>query len=386
LAGVVLFAQDDDPFATGGDNDPFADSPSSNDPFEDTTPQPPATPDTPTTTPDANDPFATDTPTSDNDPFATDTSANDPFGDEGADNDPFGGGNASGGGFPTGMAASGGSLGDRMSDTLIQPLRDEFPWKKRAMEERQTLASYSIRESDVFWAKTVWREIDINEKMNHPFAYPQAPFLTLMLDAINKNDIQLYKYDPFTDGEFQDSTTWAEVQETLGSVETVQEAYRDSNGDVQYRDREVVNKFNVGSVQKFRIKEVWYFDKKHSRMRVEIMGIAPLRTKTLADLGITDPLLVGAGGGATEPMFWVYYPDLRRHMARYETFNPLNDALRMSWDDLLTNRFFASYIVKASNPLDQYVADMTSSSLDALYEGEKIKEEIFNFEHDLWSY
>ncbi|MBX2845667.1 MAG: gliding motility protein GldN, partial [Saprospiraceae bacterium] len=89
---------------------------------------------------------------------------------------------------------------------------------------------------------------------------------------------------------------------------------------------------------------------------------------------------------AEDPIFWIYYPDFREKLARFETFNPLNDALRMSWDDLFKSRFFSSYIVKASNALDQDIIDYTGDQMDALYESEAIKEQIFNFEHDLWEF
>jgi len=371
---VALFAQDDDPFATGGgDDDPFAN------PAPTPAPQP---------APQPTDPFSNPTPapqpapqSGNDDPFATGGGNDDPFATGGSDSsDPFGGG-------ATGPdLGGGGNAFTSMTDTLIQPLRPEFPWKKQMLQERQMLANYSIREADVFWAKTVWREIDIREKMNHPFAYPQAPFMTVLLDIVKKNpDMPLFKYDPFVDADFQEETSWADIVEGLGSTRTISVPILNDDGTETFQDQTITDKFNVASITRFRLKEVWYFDKKHSRMRVDIMGIAPVREINLADMGLVDPGLAG-GAAANEVLFWAYYPDIREALARYETFNPLNDALRMSWDDLLTYRFFSSFIVKASNPLNQYVADYTDTSLDALYEGEEIKEQIFNFEHDLWSY
>ena len=375
LLPLGVLAQDDDPFANPSSDD---------DPFANPTSQPTEQPQQEEQ--DDSDPFSTDQPAQEEtfdeqsaeEPFTESAPADDPFGDSGGiGNLPFGGG------APTSDILAG------LSDTLIQPLRPEYPWKKKSIEERQVFENHQVRESDVFWAKTVWREIDVREKINHPFVNPQAPFMTVLLDIIKKDtSIQLYAYDPFVDGEFQDETSWAEINESLGSTRTIDVPVMDDEGNITTEKQTITDKFNIGSVKKFRIKEVWYFDKVRSRMKVAIMGIAPIKETTLADLGVSDITMdLGGNDGASEdPLFWIYYPDVRKQLARYETYNPLNDAIRMSWDDIFQARFFGSYIIKASNPLDRYVNEYTRDNLAALYESENIKEEIFNFEHDLWSY
>jgi hypothetical protein len=61
---------------------------------------------------------------------------------------------------------------------------------------------------------------------------------------------------------------------------------------------------------------------------------------------------------------------------------------RMTWEELFESRMFSSYILKstidnaANKNIKQYVRD----PILALLEGENIKEKIFNFEQDLWSY
>lgn len=62
-----------------------------------------------------------------------------------------------------------------------------------------------------------------------------------------------------------------------------------------------------------------------------------------------------------------------------------NMANQMTWEDAFEMRLFNSYIIKASNVLDYRLQDQYSG-VDLLQEGEKIKQDIFNFEHDLWSY
>ena len=105
------------------------------------------------------------------------------------------------------------------------------------------------------------------------------------------------------------------------------------------------------------------------------MGIAPLK-EVYDD---NDNFLY------EQPLFWAYYPYMRDLLARKETFNPFNDAIRMSWEDIFEMRYFSSYISKESNVYDRRIKDY-KSGLDILVEADNIKEEILNFEHDLWTY
>ena len=62
-----------------------------------------------------------------------------------------------------------------------------------------------------------------------------------------------------------------------------------------------------------------------------------------------------------------------------------NDASPITWEDLFEMRFFSSYIFKESNVHDRRIEDYLTG-VDQLLEADKIKQEIFNYEHDLWSY
>ena len=48
-------------------------------------------------------------------------------------------------------------------------------------------------------------------------------------------------------------------------------------------------------------------------------------------------------------------------------------------------RFFSSYIYKESNVHNRRLQDYVQG-VDLLLEADKIKQTIFNFEHDLWEY
>ena len=90
------------------------------------------------------------------------------------------------------------------------------------------------------------------------------------------------------------------------------------------------------------------------------------------------------------PLFWIYYPEAREPLSRFRVENDFNEISPMSWFDLFEQRFFASYIMKQSNTLDLRIADLYNGydreGIDRLMESDKIKSELFNFEHDLWEY
>ena len=85
------------------------------------------------------------------------------------------------------------------------------------------------------------------------------------------------------------------------------------------------------------------------------------------------------------PIFWLYYPECRQLFSRYEVFNPRNDAERRTYEDLIWKRMFNSKIVKETNIYDRYINNYLTG-LDALLEAEKIKNDMYKWEHDLWHF
>ena len=123
------------------------------------------------------------------------------------------------------------------------------------------------------------------------------------------------------------------------------------------------------------------FDKESSRLFWRILGIAPVKnviTSAGVDLGESE-------------LFWVYYPDMRPIFAKFEVYNGKNFGARMSWEELFESRMFYGRIIKSTldNPWDQKLSEqqgLKDSRILQLLEGENIKERIFNYEQNLWSY
>ncbi len=272
-------------------------------------------------------------------------------------------------------------------DTVKVSLRPDAIVDRQLVKTRTPLDYEYVREDDAWYRERVWREIDIREKMNLPFRYRadddngSQRFLSIILHAINKG--QLFVFDPTADDRFTTPMSTAKVGEVISgkcdSVSVIDWAKDPSGSKGIFKDSVVCKEFNPEDIVKFRLKEEWVFDKETSKMIVRILGIAPIKTYVDENTGVVQ---------GESPLFWIYYPDLRPILSTYEVYNGKNFGAKMSWEELFESRYFSSTIVKSSidNPYDLYIKQYIKDDMLRLYEGENIKNKIFNFEQDLWSY
>jgi gliding motility associated protien GldN len=271
-------------------------------------------------------------------------------------------------------------------DTPKRSLRNDAAIELNLVKDRTPLAYEHIREDDAVYRQRVWREIDVHEKMNLPFVYKATEdngnqrFISILLNLIKNGDVTAF--DAVADDRFTTPMTFRQIAEIMvGKPHTIQvpDYVSDPDGSKGLmKDTTIQEQFNPDQVERYQIKEEWVFDKESSRMYVRILGIAPEKSIFEAD---------GSFHAAT-PVFWVYYPDLRPSLAKYEAYNGKNFGARMSWEELFESRMFSSRIIKSTidNPGDQFIAGFIRDPILGLLEGDKIKEKMFNYEQDLWSY
>ena len=111
-------------------------------------------------------------------------------------------------------------------------------------------------------------------------------------------------------------------------------------------------------------------------MEVRIISLCPIREYTKDDVE----------GVLKRELFWVDYGEFRDILAKQQVYNFQNDALRMSLDDVFLKRFFSSRIMRETNPYDNRSIQSYTTGIDAVLESDRIKNEIFNYEQDLWEY
>jgi gliding motility associated protien GldN len=271
-------------------------------------------------------------------------------------------------------------------DTIRKSLRQDDIIDRSLVKDRTPLSYEHIREDDAVYRQRLWREIDVHEKMNLPFVYRaddnngNQRFLNILLNAIKSGE--LTAFNATVDDRFTTPMTVTEIAKQLvGDVTTIQVpnwALDPDGSKGIMKDSTIVPEYNPDKVEKFWIKEDIVFDKESSRMHVRILGIAPVLTIRNQDGSFRD----------VTPIFWVYYPDLRPLLAKYEAYNGKNYGARLSWEELFESRMFASRIIKSTvdNPYDLPIKSYINDPILRLLEGENIKEKIFNYEQDLWSY
>ena len=269
-----------------------------------------------------------------------------------------------------------------VSDTAKKiSLRPDYATDRPGIMERTPLPYEHLRWDDALFSEKVWRELDLREKINKVFQYEAEDdngsqiFMNMLLKAVNSGEITAFADDRFTTPK-----SLVEIgQLTVGTNDTIpQTDPLDPSKIIRY----VVTRasFDAKSVNKIRIKEEWVFDREASRLFVRILGIAPLKTLYFPN---------GQERPGSSPMFWVYYPDLRPMLAKSEVYNPKNMGTgRMTWEELFESRMFSSYIIKSTldNPANKPIRNYIKDPILALLEGDNIKERIFNYEQDLWSY
>jgi len=269
-------------------------------------------------------------------------------------------------------------------------------YKKEKHHNKRVQRYAPLRQADVMWSRKIWREIDLRQKINHPFYYPEnngeplnavtsdrKSLIDVIYAAINEGSITAYGNAVYDD-EFRQEMSQDEIKRIGGARQEVTQTI-DSKLILQGVDIEFAKKdtfinipFDRNTVKKWRLKEEWFFDKQRSVMDVRIIGLAPLQEN--------KDEITGRLTGGFSPLFWVYFPEARKILINAEVFNLVkNNAERRTYDDIFWKRMFGSTITKESSVMDRKVNEYMVG-LDALLEADRIKTEIFNIEHDFWEY
>jgi gliding motility associated protien GldN len=283
--------------------------------------------------------------------------------------------------FLIGASSYSSLMGQGIEDLVKN--RNASVYEKKIALERKPAPLPGVREADVTWSKTVWRLIDLREKMNQKFYFPtvdmqgRTNLINLLLKGIKENTITAFDAPVNDENEFTVPISYDQVKSQFGaSTKTVSRRNFETG---QMEDVTIQQDIRSEEIKQLIIKEVWYFDKQKSTLQVRILGICPIRL-FYRDEDVAQEVV------QRKKMFWVYYPEIRTLLAKNESLNQRNGARNFSFDDLFLLRNFDGYIIKEENVYDNRAILQYASDAYASQESERIKTSIFNYEQDLWEY
>lgn len=255
------------------------------------------------------------------------------------------------------------------------PPKDGFSARKDV--DSAVMVPYAdVREEDVYYSKRIWREIDLRDTINSVLKAENARLIDVLMEAITNEELTAYSSKDTVAGKILEDNDSFKIaltaQEALQNMRGVTEGTPDATtGKIAEPS---LKKFRPDEFLKFRIKEDWILDTKRSIFEPRIVGLAPMKMVE----------------GNWQPVFWIYYDDARELLTKKKLMNPANDASVLTFDDFFVRRLFASYIVKETNPGNKNITDMLGltdpKDPRKLYESEKIKKSIADFEQSLWEY
>lgn len=285
--------------------------------------------------------------------------------------------------------------------TMTQPIRPpvQLGWKSEDIGDFSAPVKYvHQRESDVMYYITIWRTIDLREKMNHHLYFPQDQRGTwrslgqVILDAIDLNHPEnMDALRLYTDEYCNIPKSREESKEGLIQRKTIQKF--DPITFEIIGEEEIIEEHKAKEITYYNVKEIWFFDKERSLLDVRILEIEPM-------IEYEKELNLGAGAegqseeegvGAVKQkkrLGYIMYDELRPYLAQQDVYNRKNNAQRLSLDDVLTwKREFSSFIYAEQNVYgDRYISDYILNARDQKIESDKITDKIRAFEHELWEF
>ncbi|GGE37270.1 type IX secretion system ring protein PorN/GldN [Psychroflexus planctonicus] len=281
-----------------------------------------------------------------------------------------------------------------------------------------------IGDRDILWSKVIWEKIDLKQKVNFPLFYPtretmfsdnRKPLFQVLVDAIkdgaseNPSETaitQIYGSDYFREeDQYVGEKALGQLKYTriidaglpildeYGIVGTEQqdlyiERFKEGTLEDHY-PADLIDRLSYfietteitpSDISYYHIKGMWYFDKIQGEMRYRLLGIAP----------VGDDVRTKGTSVASTPVeyFWIWFADARMALHKGKVLNNDNGAKPVSFDHLLNSRRFDAVIYKTQNEYgDRKIQEyIQNDAMMQLLEADRIREEIRNFELDMWNH
>lgn len=242
-----------------------------------------------------------------------------------------------------------------------------------------------VDERDVLWSKTTWEVIDLDERINFPLYYPidtnqiggsRRSLYDVLVNNIKNGRIK----NIYADSYFTEKRTLEDISAALSKVDTTDLGIEQYNAGEEI-DQQFITRRDISSadIEQYHIRGYWYFDKRQAELKYRLLGIAPVAP---------DVNFIDSDQPALVELFWVWFPSAREVLNENYAFNQENTSQPISFDHLLNSRRFSGVIyaednIQGDRSVDDYISE---NAFMQLLESERIKENIRNFEQDMWNY
>jgi gliding motility associated protien GldN len=310
--------------------------------------------------------------------------------------------------------------------------------QEQATSTATTGAIRQIPVSDQMFRKTIWRAIDLREKQNRPMFSDGKEISRVIIDAVNRGELQAYKNDSVTStfspkemtenmsyaieapiSPDADGGDWGGVPAAKGGKKaapandgwgapatpastgtTKRVKVLDSKGKPVKKNGQYVYKtvrtstvaaapppppatsapYRAKDIYQMELTEEMIFDKKRSRMYHQIKTVSLKLPSTLT----TNT------SGLEKNIASFKYSDLvkvfRNNPQTAIWFNSQNDAQHKNLADAFELWLFNSYIVKVSNPSGDDLATQYGSEREGLLAAQQTAADLVEYEYSLWSF
>ncbi len=257
--------------------------------------------------------------------------------------------------------------------------------EQKAIDNDRPLEYGYVDDRDILFSKMTWERVNLDERANFSLYYPIdtnniGSNRRSLYDVLMKNIKNGKIKNIYDDSYFTTKRTLKDIEGALVRVDTTELGIEQLNAGEELSDEYIDRReITAAEIVEYRVKGLWYFDKRHAEMKYRLLGIAPV-APDIYTIDDENPDLV--------PLFWVFFPDAREILHEAKAFNNTNSAIPHSFDHLLNARRFQGYIYKEENvqgdrQVNEYISD---NALMQLLESDRIKTKIRDFELDMWTY
>lgn len=252
----------------------------------------------------------------------------------------------------------------------------------------------NIHKSDIMWKKTVIRAVDLREKQNEPIFSKDREITKMIIDAVKAGVIRPYATDSLWEGQVLTIDEFLELvkipsaeaemsEEDLAFMAEEEDDWGDDGGDedVEEPASAGADYFFAKDLYQLQIVEDLMFDKQRSVMYYDILAI-----KMFVPADHADNIK-----GIEIPIATLSYKELKEKVFTDNPnaiwYNPYNDSEHRSLAEAFELRLFSSYIIKVSNPADDYLVDIYGGDPKVGILSSQWKAyELLEFEHNLWEF